>query len=355
MQKSYEKILETIEEKIGLSKKDIEQKIKSKIDSLSGLISKDGAAHIVAHELGVELKENENSGVISLKNLIPGMKNVSVVGKVRRIFEVKEFPKPDGSIGKVRSMFLFDDSDSMRVVLWNDATDAEISEGDILRINKSYVKDNRGNVELNVSYLDNIEINPEGIVIKKDVVPNEPVLVSYKRFDIGSLPENGFAEVLGTIVQVTDIRFYEVCSICNKRLKPEGNCQEHGVVVPKYNYVLNMVLDDNTGNIRVVFFNDLIEKILGISREQVLLFMSSGGFEKVKDGLLGNTIKVNGRLNNNVMFQRLELVAKDVESDVDFSSEIESLRKMIAVEKSEIDETANDVDEEIHFDEEDIN
>lgn len=360
MQIPYESILKLIEEKTKLSRKEIEQKVKSKIDSLSGLISKEGAAHIVAHEFGVEIKAEENKGTISIKNLVPGLKNVSVVGRIRKIFDTNNFKRPDGTSGKVRSMFIFDDSDSIRAVLWNDAADASLNEGDIIRLSKAYVKDNRGNIEINVSFPDNVEVNPEGVEIKRSIsADGQPALarepVAAQRKEIKALSDKDYnIEIMGTIVQVTDIRFYEVCPSCNKRLKPDGTCPEHGKVSPKYNYVLNLVLDDNSGNIRVVFFNDLIEKLLGMSRDQVLMFHASGGFDKIKDNLLGNIIKVTGRVNNNTMFSRLEFMARDLSIDVDFQAEIEELKKLINVEKVELDDLSHEVDEEIRFDEEEL-
>ena len=365
MQISYESILKLIEEKSGLSMKEIEAKIKTKIDSLSGLISKDGAAHIVAHELGVEIKAEDNKGAITIKNLVPGLRNITVVGKVRKIFDLNTFNKADGTTGRVRSMYIFDDSDSVKAVLWNDSTDANINEGDIIRLSKAYVKDNRGNIEVNVSYLDNVEINPAGVEIKKSALSpsasspnfseNKPALPHPARKEIGTLSDKDYnVEIMGTIVQVTDIRFYEVCPGCNKRLKPDGTCQEHGKVSPKYNYVLNIILDDNTGNMRVVFFNDLIEKLLGMSRDQVLMFMSTSGFDKMKDSLLGNILVVSGRVNNNSMFQRLEFVARDLTIDVNFQSEIEELKKKINLEKTELDDLDHEISEEIQFDEEEL-
>ena len=42
-------VIEAILEKTDLSREDVEGKIKEKLTQLSGLISEDGAAHIVAH------------------------------------------------------------------------------------------------------------------------------------------------------------------------------------------------------------------------------------------------------------------------------------------------------------------
>ncbi|MFH1408914.1 MAG: DUF2240 family protein, partial [Nanoarchaeota archaeon] len=114
----YEDILQKITEKSNLSKEDIEEKIKQKMSQLSGLISKEGAAHIVANELGVKLLEGF-TGKLQIKNILPGMRNVETVGRVTAVYDIKEF-NSNGREGKVGSLMLGDESGTVRIVLWNE-------------------------------------------------------------------------------------------------------------------------------------------------------------------------------------------------------------------------------------------
>ena len=57
---SYEKIIEKISTIKNVSKEEIESKIQFKLVELQDLISKEGAAHIIANELGVNLFELES-------------------------------------------------------------------------------------------------------------------------------------------------------------------------------------------------------------------------------------------------------------------------------------------------------
>ena len=57
---------------------------------LSGLISKEGAAHIVANELGIKLFDSF-TGKLQIKNIIAGLRNVETVGKVLQVYELREF------------------------------------------------------------------------------------------------------------------------------------------------------------------------------------------------------------------------------------------------------------------------
>ena len=73
----YEKIIEKIKEQAKISDSEIESKIKEKTDQLAGLISKEGAAHIIANELGVKLFEEGN---LKIKDILPGMRSVETSG-----------------------------------------------------------------------------------------------------------------------------------------------------------------------------------------------------------------------------------------------------------------------------------
>src|SRR3989338_2862004 len=95
--------LEDIKAKIlasWMSEADLQAKIKQKMDLLSGLISPEGACHIIANELGIKLIEQTN-GKLKIKNVLNGMRNVEIVGKVSAISPIREFTV-NSRQGKVR-------------------------------------------------------------------------------------------------------------------------------------------------------------------------------------------------------------------------------------------------------------
>ena len=91
----FPEMIARIIEKTGLSESDLMAKIEAKRSALSGLISKEGAAHIVANELGVKILVPSGK----IKDLFPGMRNADVLGRVTQIYEVREFKRADGSAG----------------------------------------------------------------------------------------------------------------------------------------------------------------------------------------------------------------------------------------------------------------
>ena len=74
----YEEIILKINEKTKMSVNEIEDRTEAKLKQLSGLISKEGAAHIIANELGVKVFE-PLSGRLQIKNILTGL-NQSLAG-----------------------------------------------------------------------------------------------------------------------------------------------------------------------------------------------------------------------------------------------------------------------------------
>ena len=140
----YEEIILKINEKTQMQVSEIEDRIERKMKHLSGLISKEGAAHIVANELGVKVFE-PLSGRLQIKNILTGMRDVETVGKVLQIYGVKEFANETRS-GKVASLLIGDETGTIRVVLWGSQADnvANIMQGDVIKVLSGYVRDKIG-------------------------------------------------------------------------------------------------------------------------------------------------------------------------------------------------------------------
>lgn len=326
----YSEIVKKIQEKAQLSEDEIEKKVKEKMDQLSGLISKEGAAYIVANDLGVQLVKAE--GMKKIKDIYPGMRGIETAGKVMRIFPINEFER-NGNKGKVGSFIMADESGEMRITAWNDMTSilSEINQGDVIKIRDGFVKDNQGRTEIHLNSNTKVDINPEGVQINVEVSTSGPAPAQAERKNIADLKENDSnVEVLATVVQVFDPKFFPTCPSCGKKLTQNTesmSCPEHGNVTPKYGNVINIFLDDGTDNVRAVFFRENVQKLLKRSEEQMEeIRQSPDKFESVRNELLGETVKVKGRVTRNQMFDRLELLGNDVEVDVNPEKEIEKMK-----------------------------
>ncbi len=294
----------------GLSEAELLKKIEEKCASLSGLISKEGAAHIIANELGVKLVENSGK----IRDLLPGMRNAEALGRVTQIYELREFKRADGTGGKVGNFLVGDDTGVIRIVAWGNQADIlkNLTQGMSIKITNAMVRENqRGYKELHLNEQSKITLNAEG-------APEIPAKIGATRKNLKDLQESDESvEVMGTIVQVFDPKFFEVCPQCSGRLKDvEGHwtCEEHGAVNQDYSYLVNVFLDDGTDSMRIVLFRNQAERLLSKTKEQMIAYKQEPHtFEHMKTELLGEQYKFIGRAKKNTFFNRIEFVANMVE------------------------------------------
>jgi len=326
----YEDVVAKITAEAGISEDELNEKIEEKLQQLSGLVSKEGAAHIIANELGVKILE-EAQGRLSVAKILPGMRSVEFLGKVQKVFDLKKFDKGTKK-GQVRSFVAGDETGTIRVVLWNDQVERieTLKEGDIVHIENAYVKENNGQKEIHLGEKSKIEINPPGETI------GEVKVLSQSRIQkkIEKLQEgDSNVEILGTIVQTFEPRYFEVCPDCNKRARMIAGgtdfvCEVHGRIAPKYSYVLNAILDDGSGTIRVVFFKNQAENLTGKSEQDLIAIKDDQAkIEQLKNDLLGEIVKIVGRAAKNTMFDRLEFVSQLVFAKPDPEEELQRLEQ----------------------------
>jgi len=317
-------IIAKIAKHSGLSESEIKDKIKAKIEQLYGLVSEEGAAHILANEYGIKLFEV--SGELKIKDILMGMKSVDVIGKVIRKYELREF-NTEKRKGKVANLMMGDETGTIRIVFWNDKTNdfTQIKDEDILKIKGAYVRDNAGRKELHMGDSSHVIINPPNVAV------NTRERKEYAKKHIKELEDGMSAEIVGTILQVFDVKFFEVCPKCNKRLRMREDqfaCEEHGVQQPIYNYVMNVYLDDGTGNIRTIFWKQQSQRLLKLTDNEFnAIRLAPEMFEKYKTDMLGVQIKVLGTVKNNIM-GRLEFNSEIVFTDLNPEHEIELLDHM---------------------------
>jgi len=307
MKLPYEVILQKIQEQAKIPETEVSSKIQEKMDQLSGLISKDGAAHIIANELGVKLFEENASTRLKISHVRDGMRSVETVGKITSLFDVREFQRKDGGSGKVASFVMGDDTGTIRIVLWNEQTDIipNLAVGTTVKIVGAYTRDNIRGLELHLATKGEVVINPDGEIIDKVVETKE------ERKKINELTDTDKnVELLATIVQVFEPRFYEVSPETGRKMT---QAETDKGMTPAFAYVMNAVIDDGSSTIRTVFFRNQMANLLNMEHDAIMKFKEDiGGFQTVKDDLLGKMIRLVGRVQKNEMFDRLEFVSQMV-------------------------------------------
>jgi ssDNA-binding replication factor A large subunit len=302
----------------GLDEEEVKNKVKEKMEEFSGLVSEEGAIHIVAKDLGVELLKKPNR--LNIESIVPGMKNIDILGRITSISPVKEF-KTDKAFGRLQNIVLGDLTGTIRMTLWNDEiTKFKLKEDDVARVKGFVREDNLGNLQISLGKFGSIIKTSEEVAPLGEI----PMERKIEKAAIRDLREGHYKEVRAALIQIFQSNpFYEICSVCSLRIK-EGKCEQHSDAEPNYGLVVSGIIDDNTESIRAVFFNKNAETILNMKKDD-----ARKNFEMKKDLDviyknidLGEEFIFEGKVRRNQFFDRLEIIVNSVKG-VDVKKEIE--------------------------------
>lgn len=310
LQGNYDQILKMMSEGSGVPIEEIERKIEAKRAKLSGLISKEGAAQIIASELGINFEKQK----MKISGLLGGMRRINLTGKIIRMNKVVEYNK-NGKSGKIGSFVIADDSGNIRVVLWDTnqislIERGEIKDGDVVQISNADIRNN----ELHLSSFGDIKLSTQVI----DNVQTKMVVTSKS---ISDIKINDNISLRAFIVQMFGPTFFSVCPECGKKVGENSSCEKHGIVTPKQNAILTLILDDGSESIRALLFGDQIRKLIG--KEDI---PPTDAFMPIREDLLGKEILVEGNVRKNKLSENTELFVNAV-SDLNIDSLIQELEK----------------------------
>jgi len=310
IQATYSELIRKIADSAGVEVSEVERRVDEKKAKLSDLISKEGAAQIVAAELGVNFDKQKSK----ISGLLIGMRRASTVAKILRAYPVREFTTKNNVQSKVANFLLADDTGIIKGVLWDVnqirlLEEGKIKEGDVVDLKDATVRQGLNGKELHLGstsvFALSAELLPNVVQLGQDGGNPE----AQKR-KISELLENERAAVRGVIIQMFEPKFFNVCPECGKKPTVEADritCQAHGAIVPKERALMNFVMDDGTGNMRAVCFNEIIGKMFHVEESGIK------GLAARKNEVLGKEMILTGRVRKNKIYDNLEFVLSDVE------------------------------------------
>jgi len=310
---NYEQLVARISRAGGKTLEEITRLVEAKRAKLSGLISKEGAAQIIAAELGINFDKEK----IKIGELLPGIKRVNVVGKIVSMNPVKEYNK-NGKSGKIGSFNLADETGNIRIVLWDTnhislIENREIADGDVVEISNANLRNN----EIHLTGFSEFKKSSE-------IIENVKIGRQFSSGKIADFVVGGSFSTRAFIVQAFEPRFFEVCPVCGSRVMAEADgvrCEKHGHVLPKKRALISIVIDDGSGSIRAVLFSEQIEK-LEIKEEE----LQPAVFATKKNEILGRELNLSGNVRQNKLFNTMEYFVSDV-NKIDIENLISELEK----------------------------
>jgi len=225
-------------------------------------------------EKGVEITGGLKGTLLKADEVKPGMRNISLQGRVVGASEVRTFKRRDGGEGRVASLLLQDDTGSIRLSLWDDdvKTLETIKEGEIVSVEGGYARESLGGLSLNLGSEGRVTVTQEA----GEILPRKGIAA----VKIGDLREGmGDITIEGRVVEAPSIR--EVTTQRGETVK-----------------VASFVIDDGSGEARVSLWRRLVEEAENISSGTTVriencyvrsfynerIDVTSGAFTKIKIG-----------------------------------------------------------------------
>ncbi len=243
---SLEKIVEQIlSSRPDLTRQEVHKMIAKKKEGVGEFFTDETAARIVASELGVEIVQKPLQLEILIQDLVSGLNDVTVAGRVVTVYPPKTFTRRDLTEGKIARLLIADRSGTLKVVLWDDKTDlvetGKVEQGQIIEVSHGYVREGLdGKLELHVGSRGNIQISPPDAA----EIKYPPITRWEKKVD--EIREDGPITVEGTIATTPTVR--EVVTSRNEKVA-----------------VASFELRDDTGKIGVSAWRKLADVAKGLA------------------------------------------------------------------------------------------
>jgi replication factor A1 len=250
-----------------LSRDDVMKRLESEKRKTRGYISDEILLQMIAAGLGVEISSEAAKPMLLIGSLVPGLNDVTIVGRVVAVFPAKVSEKSKGA--RVASLLIADKSGILRVVLWNDkvafAEPSKIKVGQIVRFHHGYTKEDRwGKVELHMGEKGEVEVNPQNVEVK-----DYPTIAEFstKIGEITSAYKNKRIHLLGKVEDVVQPSTFK------RQDSSPGK-------------VMRFTLADETGKIPVVVWNDKVDEVEDFLRREAKLQIVNAKVKKaMNEGL----------------------------------------------------------------------
>ncbi len=264
---SVESIIHRIlDSRKDLTRDEITKMIEEKVKSAKGYFTLEIAAEMVASALGVQTPQRDRESKISIKDLVSGLNDVTITGRVIQVYRPQIFSRPDGSEGVFKRLLIADNSGVTKVVLWDGkakiADDVNVKPTQIVKVSHGYMREGtNGQIELNLGRHGEIEV-----LSQSELEDRYPRVEQFTK-RIGDITEkNGRVNIAGAVQRISPE------SVFKRKDGSEGKTRR-------------LWLRDSTGMIRVVFWNSKVEEIKNLREEDHLYIMSARVKSRLNDQL----------------------------------------------------------------------
>ena len=238
----------------------------------------------------------------TISQLEENEQNTKLRVRVTNINEINKFTRTDGREGRVRAIYVADETGEIQVSLWDDNTDIKFTEGSAIIIENPNIQVQQDRLRLSISNGSTIrQARPEEAELMPSMreIENQLYIEKY----IEDIEEDDVhIKVRGVLEEINgDKILYAMCPNCNKRIiqSEEGYiCDSCGEKIedPDYLMIISTVIQDDTGSIQATFFRKQAEELIETSTQDVVDIFKQTGDEssmssKIED-LIGHEVTI---------------------------------------------------------------
>lgn len=285
---SFEEIVQRIiSSRQDLTRDKILEMIDDKKKTAEGYFTDEVAARLVALELGVGVPWWEPFRPdVSIKDVISGLNNVTVMGRVTQVYPVKTFTRQNGTEGKVAHLLIADKTETLRVVLWDEKTSltepSGIERGQIIKVSHGYVREGLdGKLELHVGTRSEVQVSPPDATESEYLPALSPKITKIQELK----SDMRDVDVLARIVHAGEVREFK---------RPSGETGQ----------VSTLLIKDETGTISLNLWDEKTALSKQLSPGDIVL--AEGTYTRERFGNLKLNMGRRGNLRLNPKLAEIE-------------------------------------------------
>lgn len=264
----------------------------------------------------IDVKKEIPTEYEKINDLKGGMKTVNIYGRIIRKFPSKEFDSGEKK-GKLCNFQFGDETDILRATAWNEKADEinNFNEGEIIEIKNAYTKQGMFGVELHLGY--NTILNKSDKEVRS---VNDIIHENTTEKTINQINENETVIIKGKIKEISNGNlYYLACEKCNKKVQETSNgviCEKCGEVKGKVNPVINLIIEDDTAEIKANFFGNVALNAINKNNEEFEDEINNKSNEKIveelSEELVGKEIKILGYPKTNSYSGEFQFNTKEI-------------------------------------------
>ncbi|MBS7657361.1 hypothetical protein KEJ33_05510 [Candidatus Bathyarchaeota archaeon] len=237
-------IQKILEFRPDLTKDKIDEMIRAKMEEAKGFLTFESAVRAVATDLGIEPTGISFEQKTSIKDLVSGLGDVTIVARVIFVGPLQKFTNPDGRNGSMRHLVVADKTGELMVVLWDsnaDTTDPPNILGRLAQFSHGYVRLGlNNNLELIIGSKGSLKL------ISNDLHETAiPTLTFFHKKIKEMSTQTKTVNVIGAVAEISAV------STFSREDGGSGQLQK-------------IEIEDETGSVSVVFWNTKVQELADV-------------------------------------------------------------------------------------------